>query len=33
MQDEQKSSASELLENGASAASLIKGAAKTGKAV
>lgn len=33
MQDEQKSSASELLEKGASAASLIKGAVKTGKAV
>lgn len=33
MQDEHKSGASELLEKGASAASLIKGAAKTGKAV
>ena len=33
MQDEQKSGASELLEKGASAASLIKGAVKTGKAV
>ena len=33
MQDEQKSGASELLEKGASTASLIKGAAKTGKAV